>query len=198
MSWLAASALSFSRQTAMNLPAIRQASVSSGEGTARSGRTVDQAKNARRLLLLVRPRSTLADDRLGPDLERFARLERLILLAILGNLLVRVGVSGPVNFLKLALPAEDDEVVAARRETAGGKKSQRAEDALTGERDDARNQEQAGDELEAVRIVDVGEVCDDILRRLERLEALDAEVLEESEEFLRVADRTQDLLVGAS
>jgi len=141
------------------------------DGRVRAGReqrTVHEAQHARRLLLLVGPGTTLALDDLGPLGERLARLERLVVV----DGLVRVGVAGPAHLLLLRRAAEEDEVLALGRE---------------------RDAKEAGDELEAVRVVDVGEVKVDVLGRLEAGEARRPEVLEDGEELLRVADLAEDL-----
>lgn len=103
---------------------------------------VDETDDASCLYLLVGPSTTLADDVLTPRLERATGLERLIVASALG--LVGVRVPGPLDFLQLSLPEEDDEICS-----------------FAGQGDE----EQASNHLEAGGVVDVLQVGSNVGRR---------------------------------
>jgi len=129
---------------------------------------VNEAEDRGRLELLVRPRLGLADDRLGPEPERLARLE-VDAATLVDDLLVRI--AGPVDLPQEATAEEDDEVVTGVGEWDG---------------------EEAGDVLESGRVLNV-KVGREVGRSLDVGERLHPEVLEHRQRLLRIGQRTEDL-----
>ena len=157
----------------------------------KAARTVDETQNTGRLLLLVGPSATLADHRLGPHFERLARLKRSVVTAA-GNL-VRIRVASPVNFLELTLATEDDEVVATGRQAAERTGMSVWHREWKRNRIDSRDNQNSGNKLEAIRIVDVGEVFANVLGGHEGPEVPHAQIFKESKELLRVGDGSENL-----
>lgn len=96
---VADSKLSFCLHTSMNCiaPSQHRSSSSSEKGTHLA---VDEQKDLRRILLLVRPALALAHDRLAPGFEALPRLERR---HSVGSRRVLVGVATPSDMLRAGI-----------------------------------------------------------------------------------------------